>query len=175
MDHAEMVALIRDGVPGPGGVWADLGAGEGNFTRALGELLGPDATIYAVDRDGRSLDRLWAKPAMASATVKTIQADFTRALGLPALDGVLMANALHFVRDQGAVLALIVGYLHPGGRLIVVEYERATARPWTPYPLPFERLQSLAARTGLAEARLVGSRRSPSSGVVMYAAVVTHS
>ena len=36
-----MVALIRGGVPRAGGVWADLGAGTGNFTWALAELIGP--------------------------------------------------------------------------------------------------------------------------------------
>jgi ubiquinone/menaquinone biosynthesis C-methylase UbiE len=50
MDHREMMALIRPAVPGEGGSWADLGAGAGNFTRALGNLLGPKGTIYAVDR-----------------------------------------------------------------------------------------------------------------------------
>src|SRR5262249_54282541 len=40
MEQSEMVALIRGGVPGPGGIWADLGAGTGNFSWALAELLG---------------------------------------------------------------------------------------------------------------------------------------
>jgi hypothetical protein len=37
MEQHEMVALIRDGVPAQGGVWADLGAGTGNFTWAPGK------------------------------------------------------------------------------------------------------------------------------------------
>ncbi len=53
MDQGEMVALIRAGVPPAGGVWADLGAGTGNFTLALAEILGPTATIYALARDDR--------------------------------------------------------------------------------------------------------------------------
>ena len=52
MDRAEMIELIRGGVPGAGGVWADLGAGTGNFTWALRELLGTHGLIYSVDRDG---------------------------------------------------------------------------------------------------------------------------
>jgi ubiquinone/menaquinone biosynthesis C-methylase UbiE len=46
-----MVALIRGGVAEPGGIWADLGAGTGNFTWALAELLGLSATVHAIDRD----------------------------------------------------------------------------------------------------------------------------
>ncbi|HYN87069.1 MAG TPA: methyltransferase domain-containing protein, partial [Ardenticatenaceae bacterium] len=52
-----MIALIRAGVLTPGGVWADLGAGTGNFTWARRELLGPEGTIYAVDRDGKAIRR----------------------------------------------------------------------------------------------------------------------
>ncbi len=55
MDHIEMVALIRGAIETPGETWADLGAGTGNFTRALRELLGPQGTIYAVDRDGKAI------------------------------------------------------------------------------------------------------------------------
>lgn len=55
MNQADLVELIRDGVAGAGTRWADLGAGEGAFTIALAELLGPSAHITAVDRDGRAL------------------------------------------------------------------------------------------------------------------------
>ncbi len=55
MTHDDHVALLRGGIPGPGGVWADLGAGSGAFTLALAEQLGPSAEIYAVDADERAL------------------------------------------------------------------------------------------------------------------------
>src|SRR3712207_5600619 len=172
MDHGEMVALIRGGVPGPGGTWADLGAGSGNFTRALAELLGPEGTIYAVDRDARSVNRQRAAVAQGKAAViRPKEGDFTRPLDLPPLDGVLMANALHFVSDQAAVLASVAAYLRPGGRLLLVEYDVRAGVGWVPFPVPFERFQLLAAPAGLSTPTLVGSRRSPSSGIVMYAAV----
>jgi ubiquinone/menaquinone biosynthesis C-methylase UbiE len=49
MNHADHVALLRAGVPGPGGVWADLGSGAGAFTLALADLIGPTGQIYSVD------------------------------------------------------------------------------------------------------------------------------
>ena len=82
-----------------------------------------------------------------------------------------MANALHFVRDQAAVLARVAGYLRPGGRFLLVEYELRQAVPWVPFPVAFERFESLAVGAGLIEPALIGSRRSPSSGIVMYAAI----
>ena len=60
MELEEMINLIRPGVEQGREVWADLGAGTGNFSRALAVLLGPTATIYAVDRSPSVLARLQA-------------------------------------------------------------------------------------------------------------------
>jgi trans-aconitate methyltransferase len=168
-----MVNLIRGGVPATGGTWADLGAGTGNFTWALAELLGPTATIYALDRDARAVAaqerRLREEPPAAAVIAR--QTDVLRPLGLPPLDGILAANLLHFVRDQAGLLQRLRTELRPGGRLLVVEYEQALPIPWVPHPLPFARLASLAHEAGFQPPTQVGMRRSPSSGRVLYAAV----
>lgn len=173
MEHREMVALIRDGAPKPGGVWADLGAGTGNFTWALAEVLGPAATIYALDRDARAIAaqqaRLCTNPP--AATIVPRQADVLHPLDLPPLDGIICANLLHFVRDQAGLLRRLRAHLRPGGRLLVVEYEQSLPIPWVPHPLPFARFAALAQDAGFPAPTRVGARRSPSSGRVLYAAV----
>ncbi len=174
MELEEMISLIRPGVDQDGGVWADLGAGTGNFSRALAVLLGPTATIYAVDRSPSALAGLQAAAAPA-ATLIPVVGDFTRSLDLPILDGILMANALHFVRDQLHVLRHLVRYLRPGGRFLVVEYAVRDALRWVPYPVPFEQFEVLAAGAELAPPTLVGRRLSPSTGIEMYAAVAMNS
>jgi SAM-dependent methyltransferase len=59
MDHRDHVGLLAPGLSGaPRGAgvrWADVGAGTGAFTLALADLLGPGATIVAVDRDRGAL------------------------------------------------------------------------------------------------------------------------
>jgi hypothetical protein len=104
------------------------------------------------------------------ATIHPIQADFTHPIELPPLDGVLMANALHFVRDQAATLARIASYLRPDGHLLLVEYDLNAPVPWVPFPISFDRFRTLARQAGLADPVLVGTRRSPSTGITMYAA-----
>src|SRR6185312_6854900 len=124
MNHDDHVRLIRDGVSGGGSVWADLGSGEGAFTLALADLLGPGGHIYSVDTDARALreQQRALQARLAAVTLEQRTADFTRPLGLPPLDGVVMANSLHVVRDKLSVLRLLGGHLRPDGRLMVVEY-----------------------------------------------------
>jgi SAM-dependent methyltransferase len=175
MKHEDAVALIADAVGGHDGTWVDLGAGGGTFTRALAELLGAGSRIYAVDRDAEAVASLstWAK-AHASH-VAAMAADLSRALDLGALvgaaiDGILIANALHFIRDADDVLARFAASLRPGGRLVLVEYDRREASRWIPYPVPISRLTSLAAAAGLSPFTVTASQPSLYQGV-LYAAV----
>ena len=172
MKQAELVGLLRDGVDAKGGRWADLGAGEGAFTLALAELLGPGAQITAVDREAGSLREL--ADAMGKTFPATqldvVKADFTRPLALSGLDGIVMANSLHFVRDKSPVLALVKSMLGPKGRLIVVEYGSNRGNPWVPHPFSYERWEEMAAEAGFEHTRLLGTVPSRYLGS-MYSAV----
>src|SRR5438270_8344509 len=99
MNHNDHVFLLRKGVAGPGGTWADFGSGAGAFTLALADLIGPMGQIYSVDRDRGSLRA--QEEAMRSRFPKTsityLNTDFTQRLDLPPLDGIVMANSLHFL------------------------------------------------------------------------------
>lgn len=156
MNQAEMVALIAGAfvtgeISQVGGVWADFGAGEGNFTLALREMVGAKTVIYAIDRDNHDLSKLEAR---VGGEVHLIHADFTQPLNLPALDGVIMANALHFVRDQTATLRQIYEYLKPGGQLILVEYDFKLPRPYVPHPIAETRFATLMDSAGLKRPKL---------------------
>ncbi len=164
MNHADHLRLIEGGVLAPGGIWADLGSGRGAFTLALAELLGPTAVICSVDRDQRALDEQ-ARSMQArfpANLVHYVRADFTQPLELPTLDGLVMANALHFVpRDrQEPVVRAIRGCLRPGGRLVLVEYNLDEGNPWVPYPVSYRTWERLAHRSGFADTRLLAKRPS---------------
>ncbi|HXD11335.1 MAG TPA: class I SAM-dependent methyltransferase, partial [Anaerolineales bacterium] len=107
MNHTDHVNLLRPANLDQGGTWADFGAGSGAFSLALRELIGLHATIYAVDKDRSALNEL-VKAHRAefgtSQNVHTMRADFAGALSLPPLDGIVMANSLHFFRDKEKVL-----------------------------------------------------------------------
>jgi SAM-dependent methyltransferase len=162
MNHDDHVRLIRDGVAGGGSVWADLGSGAGAFTLALADLIGPGGHIYAVDKDSRALrdlrEALVARfPAVA---LEQRVADFTRPLDLPPLDGVIMANSLHFQRHKEPVLRQVRGLLRPGGRLVLVEYNADRGNIWVPYPLSYPTWEALAQANGFLETRLLMTQPS---------------
>jgi ubiquinone/menaquinone biosynthesis C-methylase UbiE len=149
VNQADLVALIRDGVQAKGGRWADLGAGDGAFTLALAELLGPTAQITAIDKDATALRRI------QHANVETQKGDFSRPLALTGLDGVVMANSLHFLRDKRPVLKHVYGILKPGGHLIVVEYGADRGNPWVPHPFSYPTWEKMAAEAGFENTRLL--------------------
>lgn len=172
MNHADLVSLIEDGVDERGGQWADLGSGEGAFTLALADLVGPGARISAVDRDSRALQTLAVQMGkrFPDVAIETKTADFTGPLGLANLDGVVMANSLHFIRDKGPVVASVRNMLRPGGRLIVVEYGTDRGNPWVPHPFSYQSWEKMAAQAGFVRTRLLRTIPSRHLGS-MYSAV----
>jgi SAM-dependent methyltransferase len=172
MEHSDHVELLRKGVPGPGGVWADLGSGTGAFTFALADLIGPGSEIYSVDKNRGALrtQERQMHARFPDVVVHYLAADLTRALDLPLLDGAVMANSLHFQRAKEPVLRLVRGYLRPGGRLILVEYGTDRGNAWVPYPLSYGTWEALARRNDFADTRLLATRPSRFLGQI-YSAV----
>jgi ubiquinone/menaquinone biosynthesis C-methylase UbiE len=173
LNHDDHVWLLRDGVR-PGGVWADLGSGRGAFTLALADLLGPEAQIHSLDRDAAALrDQAEALRArFPTARVQYHRADFTQPLALPPLDGVVIANALHFLPDPAPVLRALHALLVPGGRVVLVEYESEHGTPWVPYPISFRRWGEIAPACGFADVRRLRERPGRFMGGIYSALAV---
>lgn len=145
-------------------MWADLGAGDGAFTLVLAALLGHAGNVIAVDRDARALARLKraVRPAGDVASIETLSADFGRPLALPPLDGVLLANSLHYVQEteQASLLKRLRANLGLTGRLVVVEYAIARPNPWVPHPVPPRRFEALARDAGFGETAVLAEAPS---------------
>jgi ubiquinone/menaquinone biosynthesis C-methylase UbiE len=172
VQHDDHVALIRDGVLGAGPRWLELGAGEGAFSLALADLLGPDGHILALDRDRWSLTTLAdvAATRFPGTPIHTVVADFTRDLPDGPFDGVLAANSLHFVADPRPVLAAIRAVLAPGGRFVLVEYDADHGNPYVPHPISFQRWRSLALEAGFGPPYLLHRVPSRFLGAIYGAA-----
>lgn len=175
MTIREAVALVAAAIPHRPGIWADVGAGRGTFTAALAQLLGASGRIYAIDRDAASIAALARRRRWGGVEVIPVRADFTRPLELPGLggkglDGMLLANSLHYARDAGTVLGRLAERVRAGGRVVLVEYDGRSPSRWVPYPVPAAQLPALAAAAGLSPP-VVTARRPSAFGGVLYAAV----
>jgi ubiquinone/menaquinone biosynthesis C-methylase UbiE len=134
MTVREATNLIRTAAANPTGQkWADLGAGAGIFTRALAELIGESGRIIAIDHDANSIRELEVISRDSRAPhIEVIRGDVMKLNTIDALhdiqlDGALLANVLHFVRDPADVLAQVRKYLRPNGCIVVIEYEQRAA------------------------------------------------
>jgi ubiquinone/menaquinone biosynthesis C-methylase UbiE len=162
MQAADAITLIKNGITGPQPqYWADLGCGNGTFTLALRSLLPPGSRLTAVDKESQKLP------------VNFLKLDFEKdTLPLSGLDGILMANSLHFVADQPALIKKLEPCFAADPRFLIVEYDTAGPNRWVPYPIPFARLQQLFAEPGyntITKLHEIPSR----FGGSMYSAIVT--
>jgi ubiquinone/menaquinone biosynthesis C-methylase UbiE len=171
MDQSEIINLIKDGVKP--GLWADLGSGTGAFTLALKQLAGSDIEIYSVDANQKSLNEQKAtfEKLFPDNKIHFLVQDFTKDLNLPKLDGILMANSLHFVKYKESFLEELKNLLKPDGRLLIVEYDTDQANPYVPHPLAFGNLEKLLIDRGF-EVKLLAHAPSRYQNR-MYSAVAT--
>ena len=151
--------------------WADLGCGRGTFTLALAALLPDGSTIHAVDADPAALAAL--PRTRHRVTIVPHVGDFTAATWpRDGLDGVLMANALHYVANQDAFLeTLVVAMEEP--RLLLIEYDTDKSNPWVPFPLSRQTVARRLANAGLPSVIDLGRRPSVFRRAELYAILAT--
>jgi SAM-dependent methyltransferase len=164
MNHDDHMALLRGGIDQAGGRWADFGSGTGAFTLALADLIGPEGVIYSIDQDRSALAQQAQalRARLPNSIVYTRIADFTRPLrdSLPPLDGIVMANALHFHRNPQPIVQLLKSYLRPQGRFILIEYNIEHGNSAVPYPVSYRQWEELARRSGFTDTQLLMTRPS---------------
>jgi SAM-dependent methyltransferase len=127
--------------------WADLGCGSGLFTLALASLLQSGSTVYAVDRQPKIRPQLTPN----QVSIDPVKTDFVKnALPFRDLDGILMANSLHYVKDKPTLVRnLRTANLRRQHALLIIEYDTDRPTPvWVPYPVSFASLQMFFHNAG---------------------------
>lgn len=170
MTQEEAGAMLAPAVPAGPGMWLDLGAGQGLFTGALARRLRSGGTVIAIDRDASALRSI---PASDGATIQTRVGDIRQLGQIPgvpdSLDGALCANVLHFVPDPETVLVELAERLVPGGRVVLIEYDREQGSRWVPYPIPRRQLEGLCTGAGFETPEVVGMHASRYGGELYVA------
>lgn len=172
MELSTAIHLIKEGIHHTTGgqQWCDLGAGEGLFTNALGSLLPRESIIYAVDTDSHALNKI--KFDYQHVTLQKLTQDFINFRPARDVDGIMMANSLHFVERKVIFLKNILNTLKSPGNLIIVEYDTTRANRWIPFPLNFTTLKALAAEAGYSSVQKLAEVPSVLNKSNIYSAVL---
>ena len=172
MRELEAVELLG-GRPlgGSPGTWADLGCGEGTFTLALASLLPARSVIHAMDRDASALRHI--RSEHAGVSIVTHQGDFELTpWPFRGLDGILLANSLHYVRNPASFIRSCEAAMHHPRRFLIVEYDTDRANNWVPYPVSRNALAKLFGDADDVSITTLGSRASRYQVGRMYAVQV---
>ncbi len=102
---------------------ADVGCGHGYFVMRLARRVGAEGLVYGVDLDKITLEKL--QHNVDEAKLSNVRIIVSRADDpmLPAaeLDGVLIVNAYHEMKQYDDMLRAIFASLKPHGRLVIID------------------------------------------------------
>jgi ubiquinone/menaquinone biosynthesis C-methylase UbiE len=114
----------------PGLAVADIGAGTGLFTRLFAEKVGPTGTVYAVDIAPRFLEHIAADAKKRRQTHVMTVLGSQDSINLPreSVDLVFLSDVYHHLEKPEKMLASIRQALRPGGRLVVIDFDRVAGR-----------------------------------------------
>jgi ubiquinone/menaquinone biosynthesis C-methylase UbiE len=110
----------------PGMTVLDVGAGTGYWTLPLSELVGPEGRVIAVDVEPLMVEDLWA--LVREHDLGNVDVVLSDELHIPLEDDVadaaLLAFVLHEPPDPVAFLHEIARLLVPGGRVLILEWQK---------------------------------------------------
>lgn len=135
-----------------GSTVADVGAGEGWFTRKLAQRVGTGGTVFAVDVQPAMVEeiRRWSTEEHLHQVVPVLGAENNPRLPTGELDGILVVNAYHEMRAYNAMLRCFYQALKLEARLVIIEPESKLGRPRSEYQkehvIPVELVKADAAR-----------------------------
>lgn len=154
-------------------IWADLGCGSGLFTNALASLLADESTIYAADKNLSSFHK---DSSLKSILIKPVELNFEKTpLPFNNLDGIIMANSLHYVKDKKSFLEKIKMHLNENGCFLIVEYDMETANHWVPYPINFLSLKKLFHDVGFSIVEKISEMSSAFNRGNLYSVIIKKS
>jgi len=134
-------------------------------------LLKPGSTVYAIDKNGAALQTI--AEHVSGVVVEKLTLDLIdRKIPVADLDGILMANTLHYIRDKASFLNYLASLLKQHGVLLIAEYDTSKANPWVPYPVSFESLSAMLTNTEFGRISKIGEHPSVYRKENIYAAML---
>lgn len=132
---AARAAIVAAAEVKPGETVADVGAGTGLFTALFAREVEPRGWVYAVDLSPKFVEYLAAKLPEKGVNNVTPVLCTARSTNLPpaSVDLVFVCDTYHHFEHPAETLASLRRALRPGGRLVIVDFEReeGVSTEWT--------------------------------------------
>lgn len=102
---------------------ADVGAGKGQLTLALGREVGASGRVFSTEIDTARLTRLRETVSRARRDNVTVVEARGRDTGLPpgCCDAIVLRRVYHHLADPSSINASLLKSLRPGGILVVID------------------------------------------------------
>jgi len=110
----------------PGETVAEIGAGTGIFSGPLARGVGTSGRVYAVEVDAGFLPMIDAKAREQGLTnITSVLGEFgDPKLPVRDIDVAFFHDVLHHIEGREAYLRTLAGYMAPGSRIVVVDYDK---------------------------------------------------
>ncbi|MCA9138780.1 MAG: class I SAM-dependent methyltransferase [Planctomycetales bacterium] len=110
----------------PGESVADVGAGTGFYSRLFASAVGPDGWVFSVDISPRFLEHITTRAREDNVHNLTAVLCSDRSVNLPprSINAVFICDTYHHFEFPQSTLESIYKALKPGGRLIIVDFNR---------------------------------------------------
>lgn len=110
----------------PGMAVADVGAGSGFYVELMADAVGPGGRVYAVELSTNWIELLEKKVADEGLDHVTVVQSTPTSVELPAssVDLIFSSDTYHHFEFPQTTLASIFMALRPGGRWVVLDYDR---------------------------------------------------
>ncbi len=151
-------------------VWTDLGCGSGTFTEALANLLVSGSLIYAADKNKQALKMI--PDSYKNVKIEKLYLDFMKDAFPENLNGILLANSLHYVRNKNSFIKRNENNLKPNGVFLIVEYDTKIPNPWVPFPINFNSLKIFFEKAGYSSVAKINELPSVYRRSNIYSALI---
>lgn len=112
----------------PGQIIADIGAGDGYFTRRFAEAVGPTGKAIGVDIDAAAVSAMTAdakKLGLTNYEARLVPAEDPM-LEPGSVDVIFVCDTYHHIDNRIAYFTRVKSALRPGGRLFIIDFPRTS-------------------------------------------------
>jgi SAM-dependent methyltransferase len=127
LESLEIEQVVAEVRLQPGEIVAEIGAGTGIFSGPLARGVGAGGVVYAVEVDAGFLPMIEAKAREQGLTnITTVLGEFgDPKLPVRDVDVAFFHDVLHHIENREAYLRTLAGYMAPGSRIVVVDYDKS--------------------------------------------------